>query len=55
MKNLARGNGSRHSAVVTNEGNCFVWGNNDEGQLGLGHQENQFKPILLQGFLSKIK
>jgi len=32
--------GFAHSAIVTNDGELWVWGFNEEGQLGLGHELN---------------
>lgn len=36
--------GSEHSFTITNKGNYYVWGCNDEGQLGLGDQINRLAP-----------
>ncbi|GAU88016.1 hypothetical protein RvY_00789 [Ramazzottius varieornatus] len=34
-----------HSAVVTERGDLFMWGSNDSGQIGLGHQKTQYFPL----------
>jgi len=36
--------GFAHSAITTFSGALFTWGFNDEGQLGLGHEENVGHP-----------
>jgi len=39
--------GSMHCAAVTNNGEMFVWGRGEDGQLGLGNRENQPLPTLV--------
>ncbi|MGI6781508.1 MAG: RCC1 domain-containing protein [Acholeplasmataceae bacterium] len=39
--------GSDHSAIVDNNGNVYMFGANDQGQLGLGHTNNRNVPTLL--------
>ena len=36
--------GFAHGACVTATGELYTWGFNEEGQLGLGHEANQFSP-----------
>ena len=47
--------GQNHVVAVTQEGNMYVWGRNDMGQLGLGFQgaedtRTRYKPTLLELF-----
>ncbi len=42
--------GDEHTAVVTAEGDLFVWGRGDSGQLGLGDCRAKCKPTLLKDF-----
>ena len=47
--------GQNHAVAITDEGDMYVWGNNDMGQLGLGVALNEdttqrFKPTLLELF-----
>jgi alpha-tubulin suppressor-like RCC1 family protein len=47
--------GQNHAIAITEEGDLYVWGNNDMGQLGLGKlgtedTEIRFKPTLLELF-----
>ena len=39
--------GADHSMILKNNGELYVCGDNEYGQLGLGHKENVFKPTLL--------
>jgi len=39
--------GVHHSMILKNNGELYVCGDNEYGQLGLGHKENVFKPTLL--------
>ena len=38
------GCGYRHTIVITSYNKTYVWGNNQSGQLGLGHNINQNSP-----------
>ena len=38
------GCGHRHTIVITFDNKTYVWGNNESGQLGLGHNINQNSP-----------
>ncbi len=47
--------GQNHAIAITEEGDMYVWGNNDMGQLGLGKLDTEdteirFKPTLLELF-----
>jgi alpha-tubulin suppressor-like RCC1 family protein len=35
------------SCLITEKGELFAWGNNDEGQLGIGGNEQQLSPVLV--------
>ena len=39
--------GSHHSAAVTNDGRCFMWGRMDGGQLGIGFTPQQLEDTAL--------
>ncbi|GMH84677.1 hypothetical protein TL16_g09994 [Triparma laevis f. inornata] len=39
--------GFAHGACVSAVGELFTWGFNEEGQLGLGHEENVYKPEIV--------
>ena len=39
--------GSLHTLVLTTEGHLYSWGDNEYGQLGLGHYEGQYTPQLI--------
>jgi len=39
--------GSEHSVAVTSSGQCWTWGCNQGGQLGLGDERNRRVPTLL--------
>ena len=51
--------GPFHTIALAENGACFAWGYNRNGELGLGHDMNVFEPEpidLLQGiFVSKIR
>ena len=36
--------GFAHAAAISAVGELYTWGFNEEGQLGLGHEQNQFEP-----------
>lgn len=38
--------GAGHSLQISN-GKIFSWGNNDNGQLGIGNYEDQVKPVIV--------
>jgi alpha-tubulin suppressor-like RCC1 family protein len=42
--------GERHSLVLTNCGEVFAWGGNDQGQIGNGWIDIQLIPIKVKGF-----
>ena len=42
ISSISAGNGGWHSAAIDEEGNCFIWGWNSHGQLGLTDNENSF-------------
>ena len=46
--------GFDHSLVLLNNGELYVFGGNDNGQLGLGDQESRTEPELLEG-LKNVK
>ena len=39
--------GNYHNFLLKNNGELFVWGDNKDGQLGLGDNESRNKPTLL--------
>ena len=41
--------GNDHSAAITQGGEIFMWGRNDSGQLGLGHDFHTSVPRAIQG------
>lgn len=45
--------GDEHTGVVTERGRVFMFGSNNWGQLGLGHENNIEKPSCIKGL--KIK
>ena len=42
--------GFGHTAAVSDQGHLFSWGFNEEGQLGLGHEESVDTPTLVDTF-----
>ncbi|XP_021567716.1 E3 ISG15--protein ligase HERC5 [Carlito syrichta] len=40
--------GEAHSMALSMSGNIYSWGNNEFGQLGLGHTENKDSPSLIE-------
>eukprot|EP00301_Raphidiophrys_heterophryoidea_P007924 c13005_g1_i2.p1 GENE.c13005_g1_i2~~c13005_g1_i2.p1 ORF type:complete len:490 (+),score=157.38 c13005_g1_i2:166-1635(+) len=44
--------GSLFSAAITEDGRLYTWGDNSEGQLGLGNRQYQKIPTLVQSLLS---
>ena len=47
---LACGFRSWHSMAMSEEGRCWAWGCNDDGQLGVGDTEDRDSPTLLEGY-----
>ncbi len=41
--------GDTHTGAITN-GVAYYWGQNDQGQLGTGDNQNQVRPFAIQGF-----
>lgn len=41
--------------AITENGELYVWGDNSDGQLGIGNTDNQTKPIKVTGITGKIK
>ena len=41
--------------AITDNGELYVWGDNSDGQLGIGNTDNQTKPIKVTGITGKIK
>ena len=46
--------GLAHSVVRTKTGSVYVWGWNEDGQLGLGHEASSQCPVLVEGELSDL-
>jgi len=46
--------GKTHSLVLTESGEVYAWGDNDDGQLGLGDREERLTPTKVEG-LPKVK
>ena len=40
VKKIICGSGPYHTIAITKLGKVYVWGNNQYGQLGLGHTKN---------------
>ena len=48
--------GAHHNVILTESNQIYVWGKNDWGKLGLGSNNDQTKPTLLElNLASKIK
>ena len=45
--------GAEHVLVLTSSGEVWGWGNNAEGQLGLGHNTTQRQPVLVPDLQGK--
>jgi hypothetical protein len=45
---IATSNSSAHCIAITESHQCFVWGRNECGQLGLGHTESVATPTLMK-------
>jgi hypothetical protein len=45
--------GDRHSCAVVS-GNAYCWGENGDGQLGNGAEENQAQPVAVQGITGTL-
>ena len=41
--------------ALTEDGSLYVWGNNSNGQFGLGNTDNQTKPVKVAAITDKIK
>ena len=46
--------GFGHNIVLTTSNKCYVWGHNDEGQLGLSHYDDESSPQELSGLSNVI-
>lgn len=42
------------SAALDDAGKVYVWGRNDQGQLGLGHRNDVLTPTLLPGLYQDV-
>ncbi|PHJ25322.1 regulator of chromosome condensation repeat-containing protein, partial [Cystoisospora suis] len=49
--------GDSHTAALTGSGAVWIWGSNEEGQLGLGEEveEDQYEPVQLDCFNTPIR
>lgn len=45
--------GAEHTLAVTSDGDVFGWGNNADGQLGLGHTNTVRTPQLITSLSGK--
>lgn len=45
--------GSDHTIALTSKGEVWVWGNNSDGQLGLGHTNSIREPQQISGLATK--
>lgn len=45
--------GAEHTLAVSSNGDVFGWGNNVDGQLGLGHTNNVRTPQLITSLTGK--
>ncbi len=50
MRPVAVQAGDEHSAAVTRDGELYLWGRGDSGQLGVGDVRGRCRPTLLPGF-----
>ena len=41
--------------AITENGELYAWGDNSDGQLGIGNTDNQTKPVKVTGITGKIK
>ena len=41
--------------AITENGELYAWGDNSDGQLGIGNTDNQTKPVKITGITGKIK
>ena len=41
--------------ALTEDGSLYAWGNNSDGQLGIGNTDNQTKPVKVTAITDKIK
>jgi hypothetical protein len=48
VQRIATSNSSAHCIAITETHQCFVWGRNECGQLGLGHKESVETPTLMK-------
>lgn len=61
VKNLSSNNvkvisaGKEHGIMVDEANHLFVWGNNDEGQLGLGNTRKVNSIVVVDSFKDSIK
>lgn len=46
--------GASHSVAISAGGDCFVWGHNSVGQLGLGHYDRCEEPEVMHGIPSSM-
>lgn len=47
--------GKDHAIAIDNDGQVWVWGTNDHGQLGLGDRVQRSTPTLIEGFSGAIQ
>lgn len=45
--------GGKHSVACTRDGNCYSWGHNGNGRLGLGHSRAVVSPTLIEYLTGK--
>jgi len=45
--------GASHCLALTDNGTVYSWGNNEEGQLGLGHKNAVITPMLVEHLVNK--
>lgn len=46
--------GDEHSAVLDKDGNVWLWGKNDYGQVGTGTKENQYVPVKIMSDVKSV-
>ena len=51
---IAIGAGSTHSCLLDNANSVWCWGNNGEGQLGLGNNKSQASPVKVGGVVATL-
>ena len=54
MKNQTLSLGDNYNGVIAKNGSLYMWGNNDEGQLGDGTDENRYTPVKIMDNVASV-